>query len=255
MKKAGMNNLKRSCINYGMLLSITIIFCIIYRPLMNRGIYDHIGEKADWLTLLMDPMAASGFTPFSAIFPILPCAFLFCEEYNSGYIRMILMRTGKWKYCIQRVLYTALSGGLAIFIPFLILDIIIIFMGEPTTALNASPVWAGSIWGNYVLVGNGLFVMAAKLLLAFLFGCTWSLIALAVSTIITNRYAVIIIPFVLFQLVWVALQNSIFNPLFLLRGDDRNFSSIGQVILIEILYAIAAVIFFAIGFWRKMKNA
>ena len=105
------------------------------------------------------------------------------------------------------------------------------------------------------MVAGGLLSMVLKLLLGFLFGCTWSLVGLAVSTIITNRYAVIVIPFVLSQLLWIGLQNSILNPLFLLRGDDRRYSSFSQVVLIEVSYAIIAAILFIIGFRRKMKHA
>ena len=53
---------------------------------------------------MMEVFAASGFTPFAAIFPGLAYASAFCEEYSSGYIKMIYSRMRLKKFALTRII-------------------------------------------------------------------------------------------------------------------------------------------------------
>jgi len=44
----------------------------------------------------------------------LPYAVSFCEEYNTNMLRVLLMKAGKKKYCMSKVLTTFLSGALSV---------------------------------------------------------------------------------------------------------------------------------------------
>lgn len=57
-------------------------------------------------------MALSGFTPFAAIFPALGYSVVFCEEYHSGYLKMITSRMSWKRYGINRIIAVAVSGEL-----------------------------------------------------------------------------------------------------------------------------------------------
>ena len=60
---------------------------------------------------MIEIFAASGFCPFAAIFPGLAYATAFCEEYSSGYLKMIYSRMSPVKFGLTRIVTTALSGG------------------------------------------------------------------------------------------------------------------------------------------------
>lgn len=67
---------------------------------------------------MIEIFAASGFCPFAAIFPGLAYATAFCEEYSSGYLKMIYSRMSPVKFGLTRIVTTALSGGVMLAIPF-----------------------------------------------------------------------------------------------------------------------------------------
>jgi hypothetical protein len=69
---------------------------------------------------MIEVFAASGFTPFAAIFPGLAYVSVFCEEYSSGYIKMIYSRMLPGKYALTRIVTVALSGGTMLAVPFII---------------------------------------------------------------------------------------------------------------------------------------
>ncbi|EOS75539.1 MAG: hypothetical protein OSJ60_17015 [Lachnospiraceae bacterium] len=69
---------------------------------------------------MIEVFAASGFTPFAAIFPGFAYVSVFCEEYSSGYIKMIYSRMLPGKYALTRIVTVALSGGTMLAVPFII---------------------------------------------------------------------------------------------------------------------------------------
>ena len=59
----------------------------------------------------------SGYDLFAPILAVLPAAAVFCEDYNSGYIKSILSRASKRWYIRETFLCSSIAGGLAIFLP------------------------------------------------------------------------------------------------------------------------------------------
>lgn len=200
-----------------LLFPVMIIFAVLLRCMYVNHLFEMAGVM-DRLTMITYPSALSGFTPFAAIFPLIPYATSFVDDVQSGYIKSILMRTGMKRYAKMRIMSVAVSGGLTIFLPFLMIFAIISVIGVPTTSENVSEVFLHLIWSPYVTVGGGILVMTAKLLLAFLFGAVWSLLGLLISTIVSNRYVTIIAPFVIYQALWILMPPQL-NPLIFLRGD------------------------------------
>ena len=92
--------------------------------------------------------------------------------------------------------------GLAVFLPVLLSDIVWIINGEPNTGeqmgINYFTVFDGTVYGELQFVWNGFFLVLFLLLLAFLFGASWSVIGLCVSALIPNRYITLAAPFALF---------------------------------------------------------
>lgn len=140
-----------------------------------------------------------GFCMFTPILAVLPASTLFCDDYNSGYCKEILTRVTRKRYLAETMLCTGISGGLAVFLPVLISDILWILNGKPNTReIMGGGAFNGTVYQEIQFIWNGFFMVLFLLLLAFLFGVSWSVIGLGVSAFIPNRYITLAAPFALF---------------------------------------------------------
>lgn len=104
-----------------------------------------------------------------------------------------------------------------------------------------------------VMIGQayGIGVMvAAKVLLGFLFGAAWALVGLAFAVWIPNKYVSLLAPFVLYQSLYILMPNRL-NPALLVRGDDT-----GHVLSIvaECVWLCAAAVAVMAGFRRRCRD-
>ncbi|MCQ2534139.1 MAG: hypothetical protein MJ172_06195 [Clostridia bacterium] len=97
-----------------------------------------------------------------------------------------------------------------------------------------------SIWvrTGIIYVCNGYLFYALRILLAFLFGAVWSIIGLAISTLITNKYVTLIVPFVIYQISWYSLPEKMINPVYLLRANFEGIPSVGFVVAYQSILII-----------------
>lgn len=193
---------------------------LILHPLTDYWPY-RAGYSA--MQLLSGPLAASDFTPFAAIFCVLPFGESFCEDLNSGYISSITQRTGVKQYAWKRCLSTAISGGMvAAAIMLATILICVAGTGQPDTEETVSFMSNGP-WARMgiILVANGAVLYALRAFTAFLFGMLWALVGLLVSVIIPNRYVTLVAPFALYQILWLLLGETAINPVYMFRGDSN----------------------------------
>lgn len=200
-------------------ISIFISLAILLRPLIETisG-----GGGGTFLTLQTLPFGLSDYSPFAAIFCVLPFADSFCEDYNSGMATLLVQRVGIRRYALGRCLSVALSGGIAMGITVLItLSTCFILAEEPDT-FESVRFWieGNSLWHrmNLIFRYHGLGVLGYRVLFGFLFGCAWATVGLAVSTMTINRYVTFVAPFVIYQAGWFLIKSNC-NPVKLLRGD------------------------------------
>lgn len=173
-----------------------IMYCVSYEaiPLSSTfGIFLDEIYKANSL---------GGFGLFSVILAVLPASTLFCDDYNSGYCKAILCRVERKRYLHETLLCAGIAGGLAIFLPTLLSDIVFMIFGKPNTAdyagISYFTVFDETVYRELQFVWGGLFLVLFLLLLAFLFGASWSVIGLCISTLVPNRYVTLAAPFALF---------------------------------------------------------
>ena len=200
---------------------------------------------------IVNILAASGFTVFLPVFPVLGYSSNFCGEYESGYYRLILSRMKPQKYAQVRIISVALSGGAIVAIPYLLLCLAAINTGVPEITSNTLRVDTDL---EMVVIAQtyGVGVMvAAKVLLGFLFGAAWALIGLAFAVWMTNKYVSLIAPFVLYQSLWILLDKSILNPVKLVNGD-----SFGHLLsaVMECVWILAAAAASMAGFRRRCRD-
>lgn len=246
-------DMKRMFHGAGFYLAFLISLLILLRPLKEA-----IFEKADgtFFQFLSVPLALSDFTPFAALFCVIPYAWSFCEDYNTGYIKNIISRIGIKKYSLQRCFTVMLSGG--ILMASIILTVCLICAGLATmpeisesAAFLSRTIWADL---NLLFVADGLAVVGLRVLLAFLFGSLWSLSGLVVSVLITNRYITLIAPFVVYQILWFLLEGNAFNPVYQLRGDSNYLPSLWFVLGYQICLIALCILFSCVGIRKKVEE-
>lgn len=251
-----MTELKRAVCSWRMVLAVFLVLLILMNPFymdvtFRNNMWSYMAGY-DILDLITDPMALSGFTPFACIFPMIPCGTRFAEEYNSNYIRFTLPRAGRIRYISSKILTSLIAGGCVTASAFAILFIFLSIGGEPVTEeTEISEFYLWTIWLPYARIWGGKLVLILKVILAFLHGAVWSLMALLVSAVYTNRYAALVIPFVIYQVSWNILSGSIFNPVYLLRGDMGVYSALYVPYLIQMLVILLLVVLNGVFLWRK----
>ena len=116
MKGFFLQDLKRSFLNKGFFAGLLVVTWI----LVSAAFHVPLNRSRSSYFIMMEVFAASGFTPFAAIFPGLAYASAFCEEYSSGYIKMIYSRMLPRKFALTRIVTVSLSGGTMLAVPFII---------------------------------------------------------------------------------------------------------------------------------------
>lgn len=198
-------------------------------------------------------MAASGFTVFAPVFPVLGYASRFCQEYESGYYRFILSRMSAKEYAMTRIVSVALSGGLIVGIPMLLICLASLGTGLPEVAdttyarvdMNVTLMQVAQTYGPGMVV-------AAKTVLGFLFGAAWALVGLAFAVWMPNLYVALLAPFVLYECLYVLPVGGFFAPSQLVRGDDYGhlYSAVMECGWILLAAGVAMA-----GFLRRCRDA
>lgn len=201
---------KNTVFSINMLVSVCIgIFLLTWNHVFNLIIYNlSVGPVSfkEMGSIFLDDIysshARSGFDLFAPILAVLPATTLFCEDYNSGYIKSIFSRAEKKRYIRETTVCSIIAGGLAIFIPSLFSSIFYIANGKLNTAenmaFNYSTVFDETVFSKLQFVWGGLLLVILLLLLSFLFGAIWSNIGLCISAMIPNRYIALAAPFALY---------------------------------------------------------
>ena len=248
-----MADFRRIIISSRFWVAFVIAMFILLRPL-----YGTFGaeETASFLNLMTAPFGVSDFSPFAAVFAVIPFADSFCVDYLSGYINSTVTRIGVRRYSRQKCFTTALSGGILMgFVVMTTLCVCAFIATEPDTPETVYFL-AGSLWDRMGLtLGYSRIVLALlKILLGFLFGCLWALVGLCVSVFVTNRYVTLIAPFAIYQFLWFLLEESPFNPVYVFRGDSTLIPSFSFILIYQGSLIMICSIISIIGIRKKVTT-
>lgn len=249
MKSFFTQDLKRSIINPGFFAGIVFVFAILLPPTVLDMPLD--GSRS-YLYGFGNIFHASGFSPFAAIFPVLAYAAVYCEEYNSGYLRMILHRTGYAGFLRVRATTVACSGGILIALPVTAVCLLVYMGGAPGVPTGSdSEILAGSKIIESIAKYGDWYVIGGKVTLGFLFGALWALVGFAFAAWIPNRYVSLLAPFILYDTLWLFIGFKPYNPVHLLSGDDVGRGNYPLAILIDLLYISVALSAIYVGCYRE----
>ena len=248
MKKIFVLDIKRGIINLGWLMSAFLVMIILYRPL--RGCFSNIGlmHVLEWVTL---PMALSGFSVFAAVFPVMGYSNSFYYDFTTGYLRFILSRMSWKKYGVMRIISVGISGGTILAVPFSAVFAICYMVGDKGSL--AERLYEGTRVGIFIEQYGIIAALTAKVILGFLFGALWALTGYCVSCFILNKYAALLCPFVIYQFMWILLfKLPLFNPIFLMRGDDLDSYFLSGMMLIIYILLTCIIIMYMLK--RRVQN-
>ncbi len=250
MKRFFLQDLKRSFLNRGFFAGLFAVTAV----LVSASFHAPLDRSRSSYFIMMEIFAASGFTPFAAIFPGLAYASVFCEEYSSGYLKMIYSRMLPKKFGLIRIVTVALSGGMMLAVPFILVLGIAYRFGVPGIPSGSDEgLMAGTALIFYIENYGEWYIFFWKVLLGFLFGCVWALAGLAFAVWIPNKYVALIAPFVLYEAMWLALGNiPVLNPIYLMRGDDLNDYPLSG--FMECIYILFASVMVMWGLKRRERN-
>lgn len=252
MKSFFAQDLKRSIINPGFLAGIVFVFTILLPPTVLDMPLD--GSRS-YLYGFGNIFHASGFSPFAAIFPVLAYAAVYCEEHNSGYLRMVLHRAGYPGFMKVRTAAVACSGGTMIAVPVMTVCLITYMGGAHGIPADSDEGLLAETKMIEALVKYGdWYVVGGKVVLGFLFGALWALVGLAFAVWIPNRYVSLLAPFILYDTLWLFIGYSSFNPVYLLSGDDVGNGYYPLAVLIDMIYISAALLFIYAGIRQERRS-
>lgn len=247
-------DIKRSFLNKGFLIGLFMVTGMLLKAVFESSLD---GTRSSY-DIVVNFSATSGFGPFAGVFPALAYASIFCEEYQSGYIRMIFARMRPVKFGILRMISVALSGGTMLAIPIGISFIIALNCGIPGIPQGCDQsLLDKSEMLSYLEKYGDWSIAVGRVMLAFLFGCAWALVGLAFAVWISNRYVALIAPFVLYESLWMALYDvPILNPIRLLRGEGCNAGVYTYPICMAVLcvYLLLAALIVIMGIKRRFQN-
>ncbi len=186
----------------------------------------------------------------------LPYAVSFCEEYNTNMLKCLLMKAGKKKYCISKVLTAYFSGALSVSAGG---TIFILLANSSVQLFNRArlPEAEAFPYYEFLLQGNAACYFMAVIFLLFLNGGLWATAALLVSSYFPNIYVTAASPLILSFLAgraYLVLKIPVRLRLDLwLQG--RSSAGTDQLTILCSALAVAGLTYvFGILFYRKLKR-
>lgn len=155
-----------------------------------------------------------------------PVTFLLHDELNSGYIHFSLIRAGKGKYIMTKMVTGLLSGMFMVLVAELLFTIVLFILTPGKINFLDQQEFLGSrpcFYLSLVNDGKGYIVYIIWTLLAGLYGAVFSAMAVAASAVAKNKYAATVVPFLIFLLVENVLFYFMFIPLVLRAGFEAVF--------------------------------
>lgn len=256
--------LRRSVFNIRMFIVVVAASMIYYYELyIDEGFFiidfNHVERNIDYLSMLLFTFALSVMPTTAGLFPGIPFSFSLLEERNSGFMRYELQRMSAGKYIWKKVLFSGIAGACSMLFPYIFLMASICNAGKPVSESLYPTVMEPQIWGEILFVWDGYLVILLKGFLLALFGMLWAEVALLLSLFVRNRYIAFTMPFLLYQICWLADMGGgrwgKFSPVFLI---DSNYSAsempLVQPFLVFIGYIIVVCVLCTYVFKEQVKR-
>lgn len=236
-------------------LGVTVLF------LLNLSHYYFMGGESFYYRVMLSGWDI--FLDVMLIFSTAAYGVSFCEDWENRNIRNLFIRAGAKKYAVSKVAVCVISSFAVLFIGKLLLMFSQLAVSSKIFDANAfdginSPAgsidalaYTGNLWG-WILVNLVRFAFE---------GTVFSILALAVSTALTNKFVVLVVPLI-GRLLYRCVEKVVPFPDFLTLSGlfETPYSSVSvlQGILYPLLFsAVSCLLFgwlFYYGVKRRLEN-
>lgn len=151
------------------------------------------------------------------VLPILcaiPFTSAFLDDYKSRFIREYLPRAGKKRYTRAKVVTTALSGGLTLFLGVMLVLVVFAVMFLPMEVPAEAPEltgyeaqMAGMAAQEDVTAQLNFAELMTRAFVFFLCGCLWSLVGGLLATVTASKYMAYASPFIIYFVLVILAQR------------------------------------------------
>lgn len=186
-------SLKNAVFSINFLVSLMASLLLLISPIFEHlASYLKYGGRLPWIYFLDLTMTTGSFCIFAPLLAAFPYTSRFCEEYESGYIKSILIRENPARYLLTKFLANGTAGGLALFVPLALFIIVLLFIGIPYRTKDVPEgfvtIYEQTIFQHSQFLWGGIAVMLIFLLLTFLSGAVWANVGLCLSVFVRNKY-------------------------------------------------------------------
>lgn len=209
-----------------------------------------------------------GSVNFFFIFPILiaiPYGWSYCLEKQKGYIRNVVLRSGKLRYYFSKYIAVFVSGGLAMVIPllfnFLLTGMFVPAVCPDPTYITGYGIFTSSFLSMFFYTNPFLYIFL-YLLVDFAFCGLIACLCFALATFIKNRVVVVLMPFFILLAFRYICTSFIYvstttiykeiSPMFFLRPVPAAYDTSWLIITLEAF--IVLIFTFYLSVIRGIRN-
>ncbi len=179
----------------GIVIAIAVLEIMDVFPVYQDNITNYGTE--DLLNLLI----MGGYTLFQLVsvsMAVVPFGFVFCEDYENGYLSVLVQKSSSLKYaCCNMV-----ACGIGSFVTVLFGEIIMLFVyhmwGVPLFTEEGAGFYIGENGFSLIEQGQYVSLMVAFVLLRCLRGMLFGMLALVLSSVIKNKMVIASVPIILY---------------------------------------------------------
>lgn len=198
--------------------------------------YEANGCIQNWMSVWLMP-AGELFYQLAPLLAVIPYAWSFASDRQSGYDAQIFTRTKRTKYLAAKFIAVWLCGGAVVVIPQLLNLLILacVFPYYVPSIAEAAGLTTGIFWnsiGSWLYYNIPLAYVGFYCLIDFSLCGAWAALTLGISCIVRNRVALLAAPYVVLMIAQFVNER-----LFLALGGIRGI----QISLMENLYGFTSM--------------
>ena len=232
------------------------LFCFI-------SIYQYISindlSQANVIDMIVLLFGLSMFKKILIIFASIPIVSTFCQDWNSQYIRSVIIRVGSCKYILSKILVCHLVSFSVIFVGMLLFLLVMSFFSP--LALHDVNYYVGwKPFGSFLLNGQSVLYIVLNTFI-FSFGISLCVVlGMTISAYIPNQFVAIVSPFIVGYLMeeFTYSMPAFLNLFYLTRvqfdtGRGNTITFLYYIVVFELLIAISGFLF-AYQVKRRVSN-
>lgn len=193
-----------------------------------QGTYAETGlEQGFVIQLVFSALSSKTVLLVLPILSAIPFTTAFLDDYKTRFFRQYLPRARKKNYVTAKVIVTAISGGLTLFLGIIVVLILFVVLFRPLEVPPEEPEETSAYETQVVeseqtvdvTSQQNLVTLLSYAFVFFLCGCLWSLVGALLAVVTMSKYMAYASPFILYYLL-VIISERYFKKLYVLNPQE-----------------------------------